>query len=245
MKKRNQPNPTKDWQLATSLAGTNRQEPFGVQTLFAQGDDGKRTVRTQRRRRSDQAPGSRDRAEAPQRRKSEPPRSSGGGSRPPSRPPSRPTSRPPSGGGQMPGGMKLPPAVIVILVIIGLCLFLAMNLFGGGNDSGDTTSFNPPVSQPVDDFVAEEPAPLPTLPAAEFIPPPASTEGQTWLVMLYQDADDKILEQDIYLDLNEAERIGSNDRVHIVAQVDRFEAATREMATGPAPGATMSPKTMI
>jgi hypothetical protein len=50
-----------------------------------------------------------------------------------------------------------------------------------------------------------------------------SSEGQTWLVMLYQDADDKILEQDIYVDLNEAERVGSSDRVHIVAQVDRYQ----------------------
>ena len=41
--------------------------------------------------------------------------------------------------------------------------------------------------------------------------------------MLYQDADDKILEQDIYVDLNEAERVGSSDRVHIVAQMDRFK----------------------
>ena len=42
--------------------------------------------------------------------------------------------------------------------------------------------------------------------------------------MLYQDADDKVLEYDIYLDLNEAERVGSNDKVHIVAQVDRYQA---------------------
>jgi len=42
--------------------------------------------------------------------------------------------------------------------------------------------------------------------------------------MLYQDADDKMLEQDILVDLNEAERVGSTDRVHIVAQVDRFRA---------------------
>jgi hypothetical protein len=54
--------------------------------------------------------------------------------------------------------------------------------------------------------------------------PSGATPGQTWLVMLYQDADDKILEQDIYLDLNEAEKIGSNDRVQIVAQVDRYSA---------------------
>lgn len=40
--------------------------------------------------------------------------------------------------------------------------------------------------------------------------------------MLYQDADDKILEQDIYVDLNEAERVGSTDRVNIVTQVDRY-----------------------
>ena len=40
--------------------------------------------------------------------------------------------------------------------------------------------------------------------------------------MLYQDADDKVLEKDIYLDLNEAERIGSTDNVHIVSQVDRY-----------------------
>jgi hypothetical protein len=42
--------------------------------------------------------------------------------------------------------------------------------------------------------------------------------------MLYQDADDKILEQDIYVDLNEAERAGSDERVQIVAQVDRYAA---------------------
>ena len=45
--------------------------------------------------------------------------------------------------------------------------------------------------------------------------------------MLYQDADDKILEQDIYVDLNEAERVGSSDRVHIVAQVDRYRGGYR------------------
>ena len=53
------------------------------------------------------------------------------------------------------------------------------------------------------------------------------TTDQTWLVMLYQDADDKILEQDIYVDLNEAERVGSSDRVHIVAQVDRYPRRLR------------------
>lgn len=40
--------------------------------------------------------------------------------------------------------------------------------------------------------------------------------------MLYQDADDKVLEHDIFVDLNEAERVGSTDQVNIVAQLDRY-----------------------
>jgi hypothetical protein len=58
-------------------------------------------------------------------------------------------------------------------------------------------------------------------------PPAAAASGQTWTVMLYQDADDKILEQDIYVDLNEAERVGSTDRVNIVAQMDRYRGGYR------------------
>ena len=43
--------------------------------------------------------------------------------------------------------------------------------------------------------------------------------------MLYQDADDEVLEQDVFTDFNEAERVGSTDQVHIVAQLDRFNGA--------------------
>ncbi len=46
-----------------------------------------------------------------------------------------------------------------------------------------------------------------------------------WLVMLYMDADDSVLEKDIFIDLNEAEKVGSTDRVHIVAQIDRDDGA--------------------
>ena len=52
--------------------------------------------------------------------------------------------------------------------------------------------------------------------------------GQKWLVMMYQDADDQILEQDIYLDLNEAEKVGSTDQVTIVSQIDRFRGGFQE-----------------
>ncbi|HOU40389.1 MAG TPA: clostripain-related cysteine peptidase [Promineifilum sp.] len=49
------------------------------------------------------------------------------------------------------------------------------------------------------------------------------TDGQTWTILLYQDADDKVLEQDIFIDFNEAERVGSTDRVKLVAQMDRYQ----------------------
>ena len=50
------------------------------------------------------------------------------------------------------------------------------------------------------------------------------TPGQpgTWLIMMYEDADDQILEEDITFDMNEAELVGSTDQVTIVAQIDRF-----------------------
>jgi hypothetical protein len=53
--------------------------------------------------------------------------------------------------------------------------------------------------------------------------PPPTSPDQVWLVMLYLDADDELIEQYINFSLNEAELVGSTDQVHIVAQLDRFE----------------------
>ena len=67
--------------------------------------------------------------------------------------------------------------------------------------------------------------PRPTrVPAAQ---PSGDTGGGTWTVMLYQDGDDEVLEEDIYLDLNEAEAIGSSDRVTVVSQIDRYTGGFR------------------
>jgi hypothetical protein len=41
--------------------------------------------------------------------------------------------------------------------------------------------------------------------------------------MLYEDADDEILEEDMYNDLNEAELVGSTERMTVVAQMDRYD----------------------
>ncbi|HUS94082.1 MAG TPA: clostripain-related cysteine peptidase [Patescibacteria group bacterium] len=124
---------------------------------------------------------------------------------------------------QLPGGCN--PLLIIGLVIIpAVCVLPLILIFGLGVSNDTTADF--PTMVPLLDAPAESElnqqsstkAPEPMM------LPPASSDGQTWLVMLYQDADDKTLEQDIYFDLNEAERVGSSDRVHIVAQVDRFSA---------------------
>ncbi len=82
--------------------------------------------------------------------------------------------------------------------------------------------------------VAEEPATsTPRPPAPTRTPAPAGAGGsttrpnQTWTVMLYQNADDEVLEQDIFIDLNEAERVGSTDRVRLVSQIDRYRGGFR------------------
>ncbi len=62
-----------------------------------------------------------------------------------------------------------------------------------------------------------------TRPTTGATKPVAATEEQTWLVMLYEDADDEILEEDMFNDLNEAELVGSSDKVKIVAQMDRYD----------------------
>jgi hypothetical protein len=56
---------------------------------------------------------------------------------------------------------------------------------------------------------------------------PAHEEGEEseWLVMLYQNADDEVLERDIFTDLNESEVVGSSDDVVIVSQFDRYDGA--------------------
>ncbi len=169
----------------------------------------KPTVEAGRRRPTgDSAPTGR--AEAPSRRRSSagssgglPPASAGTG-------PSLPG---------LPGGMprKLSLGCVVLLVI----LFVAIRLFSGGSDTG-TLAPESDVSQ------VEEPLPTVEVPEQEISTPrPTRTpgmvsSGDTWLVMVYQDADDKVLEKDIYIDLNEIERVGSSANVQIVAQIDRF-----------------------
>jgi hypothetical protein len=181
------------------------------------GEKPKKTTRVQRRRRADE-PEDRGRAEAPQRRKptsQEPyrPGPTSAGPRPPST-----TSMPSLGG--LPGG-KRPSLLVIGLIIVAVVCLLPIYLMIGPGDQGEMA-----MDTPLLPAATSGPAVVirPTSTSRPFTPPAASSDGSTWLVMLYQDADDKILEQDIYLDLNEVERVGSGERVQIVAQIDRFRA---------------------
>ena len=112
--------------------------------------------------------------------------------------------------------------IIGFLALACVCLVILMVLVGPQNLGEYAIEPPPPAS---DGFDIATPVPQePTPPPEPFVAPSIGEDGQTWLVMLYQDADDKILEHDIYLDLNEVERVGSSDQVHIVTQIDRFSA---------------------
>ncbi len=198
----------------------------------------KKTVRVQRRRRtSSSGAEGRKRADAPSRKRS----SDGGKSAPPPKRPTgtsssqRPTGPRPSGGLPLGRGRMSPVMLIGLAVVLCICLAGYVLLSGGGDS--EQAVYNPPATESSSSASAlpekptSTPRPIvpqsPTTPPEPFNPPSTSTEGQSWLVMFYQDADDKILEEDIYVDLNEAERVGSSDRVHLVTQIDRYRAGYR------------------
>jgi len=100
-----------------------------------------------------------------------------------------------------------------IAIIVILILFF---VFSNGLDLGGL-----PVEEQ-QPFVEDQPTTVIATRTPRPSPPPSSGGGNTWLVMNYQDADDQVLEHDIFIDLNEMERIGSTEDVRIVTQIDRF-----------------------
>lgn len=210
-----------------SAAGPSN--PLALGRLFSQSGDSdpeKKTVRARRRRRTQRADGEpRKRAEAPRRRRSD---DKAEAAPPPRKRPRTPRSQRPPAMPALPSGMSLPGGgrgsillIAGVLVVACICIGAFLLLGGGPGDSSDVGYDAPaPTSQSFDAPVTDTPKP----PSEPFVPPSTLAEGQTWLVMLYQDADDRILEQDIYVDLNEAERVGSSDRMHVVAQIDRYKA---------------------
>lgn len=184
------------------------------------------------RRRRDDSSGQRERADAPQRRRdnpSAPPSTGGGGSSGGSFGGSGSGGGGSFGGGgggnTFGGGSSsggggsmstggLGGIGIVVLIVLAIAYFFF--------SSGGSTPTNP--NNPTDD-----PGVLPTSTRASITSTPrptrtagGTTSGNKWTVMIYQDADDEALEQDIFVDMNEAERAGSDNNVQIVSQIDRY-----------------------
>jgi len=108
-------------------------------------------------------------------------------------------------------------------IVLLLILYFVFRMFSGGSDTGTLPESDFSLTEEVGGApaaVAELPTSTPQPPRPTRTPG-AVASGETWTVMLYQDADDKILEQDIFIDLNEVERVGSSESVQIVAQIDR------------------------
>ena len=118
--------------------------------------------------------------------------------------------------------------IIILLLVI---FFLFRMCSGGSSLLPQVDQVQTPVSQPSqgDSFIPQQPTKDDTViqPYSPIATPwptalPSNNSGKTWLVMLYQNADDNALERDILIDFNEAEMIGSTDQVMIVSQLDRF-----------------------
>lgn len=188
----------------------NEAGNFAPQWMRSQGPT--ETVEAQRRRRRQGGP--QGRADMPGR-----PSSSGGG------------GGMSSGGGgfsRIPGGKRSLPVGVIILILV--CYFAYTLLAGNSGTSSEPTDTSSmpqnayeQATQSVD-LLENTPTARPTRTPAQGAAS-SGNSAQTWTVMLYQDADDPILEQDIYMDINEAERVGSSDQVNIVAQIDRYAGA--------------------
>ncbi len=164
-------------------------------------------IDVERRRKADKPT---ERAEAPIRRQTGGSGGSGAGGG---------GSYQPSGGGfSIPTKGKLGGCGGILVIILIIAYYLLTSGGGTGLQSEAPTYDQPTESNPV----VEK---LPTNTARPTRAPVVGQTGQKWLVMLYQDADDQVLEQDIFVDLNEAERVGSTDRVTIVTQLDRYKGA--------------------
>lgn len=115
---------------------------------------------------------------------------------------------------------KFLPKTILPFLLLPI-LLIATAIACGGEEGEDDAPTVPPVAATATPWKTPTPKPAPTKAASAA--EQNSAPPDTWLVMLYQDADDEILEKDTVIDLNEAERAGSTDNVTIVTQMDRYK----------------------
>jgi hypothetical protein len=90
--------------------------------------------------------------------------------------------------------------------VVGL-YFYGDQIVAGFNSPTDNP-INPPVVSPTTQSPVNNPSGLPE-----------------WTVIVYSAADDEVLEENMWFDLNEMELVGSNPQMNIVVQIDRYSGA--------------------
>jgi len=234
-------------ELAVALTGINREVDQRPIRLFSS-DDREKVEVTRRRRGDGSDAGSRERADAPSRQREDagaPPtaRSSG--------------DMDMSGSGvpvSMIAGLlklflSLPLPIMGIVLLLLCCVIAVVGYFflqspALPSDMGVAPPISaPPTTEPLSAWPepatsTPRPASGPAVSPATETPraasaPSVSSGRNKWLVMLYQDATDKVLDQDIFVDMNEAERTGSTDRVRIVTQIERYRGSGQSSSAWP------------
>jgi cysteine peptidase C11 family protein len=105
-------------------------------------------------------------------------------------------------------------AAIVILCLTCACCGLVGLYFYGDQIIGNPVSNNDvPVPQPTST----------SIPLTE--PTVVTSEVPEWTVIVYSAADDEVLEENMWFDVNEMELVGSNAQLNIVVQMDRYGGA--------------------
>ncbi len=102
---------------------------------------------------------------------------------------------------------------------LALVLILLVSLLAACDAESETPG---PVETSIPAAPAENPEPTSQSSSSSAVPSKAGQAG-SWLVMLYQNGDDEVLEEDTFIDLNEAEIVGSTEQVTIVSQIDRYD----------------------
>ena len=99
-------------------------------------------------------------------------------------------------------------AVIALCVACACCAAVGLYMYGDQIIAGlNNPTDNPPVDVPV----------------VQTQPPVNTTNGLAeWTVIVYSAADDEVLEESMWFDINEMEVVGSNPQMNIVVQIDRY-----------------------
>lgn len=100
-------------------------------------------------------------------------------------------------------------AFVALCLACACCSGVGLYFYGDQIVTGlNNPADNPPVQNPTTDAPAQNTSGLPE-----------------WTVIVYSAADDEVLEESMWFDVNEMELVGSNPQMNIVVQIDRYPGA--------------------